>query len=330
MTNSKFKIHNSKLLTYLLITLSVVFWGVSFILTKELFLTEEHITVTILISIRLAIASLVMLPALALTGRLQPIRKGPGKGLRALWRGDLKWFLLLAFCEPFIYHICETSGVQIVSGSLASVIIATIPLFVPFGMWFAYRQRIRTPLIVGVVLSLAGVGIMLLGGEGLSGNLRGLLFLAGAVAIAVVYTLLLVKVVAKYSPLVVTTWQNLIGLLYFLPLMFVFDGDQLPLLSWSPRMLLLLGALGVFCSTLAYAGYNHAVRHLGASEACIFNNAIPVFSLIAAILIGQESFSWGKLAGVVIVISGVVIAQWQPRQSSGSQESPGPSAWDRG
>lgn len=289
---------NSKLLTYILITCSVIFWGISFIMTKELFLTEEHMTVTVLITIRLAIASLVMLPALALTRRLQRIR-----------REDIKWFLLLALCEPFIYHLCETSGVQLVSGSLASVVIATIPLFVPFGMWIAYRQRIRLPLIVGVVLSLTGVFIMLMGGEGLTGNLKGLLFLSGAVIIAVVYTLLLVKVVDKYHPLVVTTWQNVIGLAYFLPLMFAFDSAALPLLSWSPKMLLLLLVLGLFCSTLAYAGYNYGVRNLGASEACIFNNAIPIFSLIAALLIGQETFSWGKLAGMCIVIAGVVISQ---------------------
>ena len=293
-----------KTLTYILICFSVVCWGVSFILTKELFLCEEHMTVTILISVRLAIASLVMLPALALTRRLQRIQKK-----------DIKWFLLLAFCEPFIYHLCETNGVQLVSGSLASVIIATIPLFVPFGMWVAYRQRIRLPLIIGVVLSLTGVVIMLMGGEGLTGNMKGMLFLSGAVAIAVVYTLLLVKIVDCYNPLVITTWQNVIGLVYFLPLMFAFDSSALPLLSWSPKMLLLLGTLGIFCSTLAYAGYNYGVRNLGASEACIFNNAIPIFSLIAALAIGQESFSWGKLAGMCIVIAGVVISQINTKTS---------------
>lgn len=299
-----------KSVTYLLISLSVVFWGISFILTKELFLTEEHMTVTILIALRLAIATLVMLPTLALTHQLEPIKRGPGSGLTALLRGDLKWFLLLALCEPFIYHLCETSGVQLVSGSLASVIIATIPLFVPFGMWVAYRKRIGLRLIIGVVLSLGGVFILIAGGsDALGGNLRGILFLAGAVVIAVVYTLLLVKIVDRYRPLTITTWQNLIGLVYFLPLVFLFDGDQLPLLSYSPKMLLILLTLGICCSTLAYAFYNRGVRVLGASEACIFNNAIPVFSLLAAILIGQESFSWLKLLGIVIVIAGVVIAQ---------------------
>lgn len=295
----------SKTLTYVLITASVVFWGISFIMTKELFLTEEHMTVTLLITLRLAIASLVMVPMLALSGKLQRIR-----------RADIKWFLLLALCEPFIYHLCETNGVKLVSGSLASVVIATIPLFVPFGMWVAYRQRIKPAMVVGVVLSLAGVVLMLNTSlfDPSTSLLKGMLFLAGAVAIAVVYTILLVKVVSHYHPLVITTWQNVIGLAYFLPLALAFDGGHFALLSWSPKMLLLLLILGIFCSTLAYAGYNYGVRTLGASEACIFNNAIPVFSLIAAVAIGQESFSWTKVIGMAVVIAGVVIAQHQPRR----------------
>lgn len=288
----------SKSVTYFLLTLASVFWGVSFILTKELFLTEPHMTVTVLIALRLAIASAVMLPLLAITRKLQRIR-----------RGDLKWFLLLTLCEPFIYHLCETSGVQLVSGSLASVVIATIPLFVPFGVWAAYRRRPSMAVVVGVALSLVGVAVMLIGGEGLTGNLKGMLFLTGAVAIAVVYTLLLVKVVDHYNPLVITTWQNIIGLAYFLPLVLAFDAGELVQLSFSPRMLGLLLVLGICCSTLAYAFYNHGVHRLGAAEACIFNNTIPIFSLIAAIILGQEGFSWPKMLGMAIVIVGVVISQ---------------------
>ena len=158
---------------------------------------------------------------------------------------------------------------------------------------------------------------MLNGEIGLQGSaFQGILFLCGAVAIAVVYTLLLVKVVDHYHPLVVTTWQNVIGLVYFLPLVLAFDAGTLPLLSWSPKMLLLILVLGILCSTLAYAGYNYGVRNLGASEACIFNNAIPVFSLIAAVAIGQENFSWAKFVGMVIVISGVVIAQGRPTKNN--------------
>ncbi len=281
-----------------MLTISSVFWGVSFILTKELFLTEEHMTVTLLITLRLAIATLVMVPVLLAMGKMQRIR-----------RKDIKWFLLLTLCEPFIYHLCETSGVQLVSGSLASVIIATIPLFVPFGMWIAYRQRIRWAIVVGVVMSMVGVGVMLIGGEGLRGNIKGMLFLSGAVVIAVVYTLLLVKVVDHYNPVVITTWQNIIGLAYFIPLALATNSGNILMLSYSPRMLGILLILGICCSTLAYACYNYGIRRLGASKASIFNNTIPIFSLIAAVAIGQEPFLWSKLLGMVIVIVGVVISQ---------------------
>ncbi len=290
--------NKNKIITYLMLTLSSVFWGVSFILTKELFLTEEHMTVTLLITMRLAIATLVMVPTLFAMGKMKRIE-----------RKDIKWFLLLTLCEPFIYHLCETSGVQLVSGSLASVIIATIPLFVPFGMWIAYRQRIRWAIVVGVVLSLIGVGVMLIGGEGLRGNISGMLFLTGAVIIAVVYTLLLVKVVDRYNPLVITTWQNIIGLLYFMPLALATNSDNILKLSYSPRMLGILLVLGICCSTLAYSFYNYGIRRLGASKASIFNNTIPIFSLIAAVAIGQEPFLWSKLLGMVIVIVGVIISQ---------------------
>ncbi len=293
------KIRNdSNILTYILLTLSTIFWGVSFILTKELFLTEEHMTVTILITLRLAIATLVMVPVLTSLGKMQRIA-----------RNDVKWFLLLALCEPFIYHLCETSGVQRVSGSLASVVIATIPLFVPFGMWVAYRERIGWPVAVGVALSLVGVAVMIVGGDGLGGSLSGLLFLVGAVVIAVVYTLFLVKVVDRYNPLVITTWQNIVGLACFVPLMLATDAPHIAGLSFSPRMLGILLVLGIGCSTLAYSFYNYGVRRLGASRACIFNNAIPIFSLIAALAIGQETFLWNKLVGMALVIVGVVISQ---------------------
>ena len=299
----------NRTLTYSLLIRSTFFWGISFIMTKEL-LDAPHMTVTLLITLRLAVASFVMVPSLALLHKLERIR-----------REDLKWFLLLALCEPFVYNLCETTGVDNVSSSLASVIVATIPLFVPFGMWIAYRKRITSSMLLGVLLSLGGVALLLVGGDELSGSFTGLLALTGAVVIAVVYTLILVKIVDHYNPVTVTTYQNLIGLVYYLPLA-VWSaskgGFQFSLFTLQPRHLLYLLLLGVCCSTLAYVFYNRGVRHLGASEACIFNNAIPVVTFFVALslpgLAHAETFSWHKLLAILIVISGVVIAQGRPEK----------------
>ena len=309
MKHSSLIICRSSLITYILLILSTGFWGVSFVMTKEL-LDVPHMSVPILITLRLAVATLVMFPVLALARRLERVK-----------RQDIKWFLLLALCEPFIYNLCETNGVDNVSSSLASVIIATIPLFVPFGMWLGYRKRIKPAMLVGVVMSLAGVGMLLYGGEALTGSLQGLLFLAGAVFIAVVYTLILVKIVDHYRPVTITVYQNIIGLVYFLPLAFYSastDNFQFSIFNFQFKSLLYLLVLGICCSTLAYVFYNRGVRHLGASEACIFNNAIPVVTFFTALslpgLAHPETFSWIKLLGIVVVISGVVIAQYEPRR----------------
>lgn len=313
---------NSKTLTYFLLVLSTGFWGVSFIMTKEL-LDVPHMTVPILITLRMAVATAVMLPTLALARKLEKVR-----------REDIKWFLLLALCEPFIYNLCETNGVDNVSSSLASVIVATIPLFVPFGMWLGYRQRIKPSMLIGVVMSLAGVGVMLIGGEELTGNAMGLLFLAGAVFIAVVYTLILVKIVDHYRPVTITTYQNLIGLVYYLPFAFFSassEDSQFSILNFQSKDWLYLLLLGICCSTLAYVFYNRGVRHLGASEACIFNNAIPIVTFFVALtlpgLAYPETFSWLKLLGIVTVISGVVIAQ-NPFKTSENPSLPAPPAED--
>lgn len=295
-------------IVYLLLAFSAIVWGVSFILTKELFVSEPHISVFIILTFRLLLASAVTIPILLVTRRLEPIR-----------RGDLPWFLLLALCEPFVYCICETSGVQLVSGSMASIVVATIPLFVPFGMAAVYRERINPRTLIGIVLSLLGLAIMAgIGSDSSSAdnNPAGLAWLAGAVLTAVVFTVVLVKLVGKYKPFTITAYQNLFGTLYFLPFMLIVDGSRLPLLSFSPKMLLILLVLGLFCSTLAYVFYNIGVEHLGASAACIFTNAIPVFSFVAALLIGQESFSWVKPLGIAIVLTGVVLAQTAPRSAS--------------
>jgi len=295
-----------KSVVYLLLGFAAVVWGASFVMTKELFASEEHITVFIILAFRLFLASAVTIPVLLLLGRLEPVDKG-----------DLKWFMLLALFEPFAYSICETSGVQLVSGSMAAIVVATIPLFVPFGMAAFYGEKIRAVTLVGIVLSLAGLSVMMLfGGEGqhLDAAPAGLAFLAGAVVIAVLYTIVLVKLVGRYRPFTITAYQNLLGCLYFIPLMLCFDGAALSLLSFSPKMLALLLALGVFCSTLAYVCYNIGVARLGASAACIFTNVIPVFSFVTALAIGQEQFTWSKPVGIVIVLCGVVLAQLPPRR----------------
>ena len=282
------------------------FWGASFIFTKGLFLSEPHITPTIILTGRMFIATIFTVPLLLLTGKWEPIRPG-----------DLKFFLILAMLEPFFYSLCETGGIRFVSGTLASIIIATIPLFIPFGMAIAYKERPNGATILGVALSLVGIAIMSMGEDAtLSASPLGLFLLALAVVIAVLYTLMLVKILGRYRPTTITTYQNLIALIYFLPLMLIKDHSQLPLLSFSPRMWFYLAFLGLFCSTCAYMMFNYGLHKLGATTGSVYNNIIPIFSLLLALLMGQEAITWTKVIGIVVVLVGLTLSQRKPTAQS--------------
>lgn len=283
---------------------SSVFWGTSFIITKALFLSEENITPTIIITGRMLVATLFTLPLLLATRKMERLQSR-----------HLLFFLLLSFTEPFLYSICETSGISEVSGSLASIIIATIPLLIPFGMRLVYKEKLRLVAVLGIAISLGGIAIMSSSESTEYNNLyKGLILLSSAVLIAVVYTLILVRVLGKYRPTTITAYQNLFALIYFTPILLIKDLDQLAHLSYSPQMLGYILFLGIGCSTLAYMCFNYGMSKMGATIGSAYNNIIPVFSLLFALLLGQETLDWYKVLGMVVAMAGLFIAQWQPKK----------------
>lgn len=293
----------NNILTYILLVLTAVFWGGSFVLTKEIFLSAPSITPSIIVTLRLVVASTVFVPFLLIAKKWQKIE-----------RRDIKYFFLLAFLEPFTYFLCENNGIKLVPGGISSIIIATIPVFVPFGLYFAYHEKLYKINVIGVLLSLIGIVVMI-SGDGMTTDIsmKGILLLFGAVVIAVLYTIVLMKVVKRYHPFTITVHLNLIGLVYFVPTLLIFDFQNFMDVTFTVKIFAMIACLGIVCSTLSYVFFNYGIVKVGASRASVFNNSIPVFTLIFAAMLGQESITITKVLGMAVAISGVVIAQIKPK-----------------
>jgi drug/metabolite transporter (DMT)-like permease len=293
----------NNILTYILLVLTAVFWGGSFVLTKEIFLSAPSITPSIIVTLRLVVASTVFVPFLLIAKKWQKIE-----------RRDIKYFFLLAFLEPFTYFLCENNGIKLVPGGISSIIIATIPVFVPFGLYFAYHEKLYKINIIGVLLSLIGIAVMI-SGDGMIADIsmKGILLLFAAVVIAVLYTIVLMKVVKRYHPFTITVHLNLIGLVYFVPTLLIFDFQNFMDVTFTVKIFAMIACLGIVCSTLSYVFFNYGIVKVGASRASVFNNSIPVFTLIFAAMLGQESITITKVLGMAVAISGVVIAQIKPK-----------------
>ncbi len=200
--------------------------------------------------------------------------------------------------------------IVLVSSTIASVIIATIPLFSPFAGYFLVREKVTLPVVFGIVFSFFGIILMLINPDfSLNASPKGVLLLFLAVFAAVAYSVIIRKISHEYNPVTIITHQNLIGAVYFLPLFLVFDFQHFITVTPTRELIMALLQLSVFASTLAYVFYIIAIKGIGVIKANVFANLIPVFTGFFSFLILGETFTVLKIAGMLLVLFGVVVSQ---------------------
>jgi drug/metabolite transporter (DMT)-like permease len=257
-----------------------------------------------LITLRISIASLLLFIVLQLTGKLQKIR-----------RKDFKWFVLLAFFEPFLYYVGETYGLTMVESTPAAVIISTIPLFAPLIAFIVLRERIGLLTIIGIIVSLVGVFFVIYEpGGGFKSNPWGVALMFIAIFSAICYATVLRKIPLHYDNMNVIFYQSLLGLIFFIPTFFLTDYLTIQNIKVSNQSLVALLLLAVFASVIAFVLFAGAVRKVGVTRTNVFINLIPVFTAIFSWLILDEKLTVSKWIGITIVIFGIFISQWGKRR----------------
>jgi drug/metabolite transporter (DMT)-like permease len=287
---------------YPLISLAVIFWGMSYVWTTIVFKYYHPIST---IFIRLVISSALLVAYTWFSGKAEKIK-----------RGD-RWLLLIsALFNPFLYFLFENYGLKNSTPTISAVIIATIPVFVSIVGYFMLKENLSLINIIGIIVSFLGIGIMLVNPDfSLNSSWAGILFLSGAVIMAVIYTVLLKRLAHKYSALTILTYQNIIGVVYFLPLFLFFDYKYFITVRPNFELVYSLLSLAVFASTLAFIFYIMAVRQIGVSRTSVFSNLMPVVTAIFSAIFISEIFTATKITGMAIVIVGVMVAQVKKRGS---------------
>jgi drug/metabolite transporter (DMT)-like permease len=279
---------------YLLLIAAMAFWGMTFVWVKIALEAFQPVTILLL---RLCISSLILLVLMRVFRKFQQID-----------RQDFKLFALSALFQPFFYFIGETYGLSYVSSALGAIMISTIPVFTPIGSWFFFRERLGWKNLAGFVFSFAGVLLMVSGEEDSgSTSMNGIMFLIFAVFAAIANAITVKKLTVKYNSFTIVTLQNVFGILYFIPLFFVIDYPTIGEVTADFRIWRNVIALAVFGSTLAFVFFTSSLRTLGINRTTIFSNFIPVFTALFAFLILGEEFPLIKIAGMAIVIAGVLV-----------------------
>lgn len=287
---------NSNYLVHISGVVAMVFWGLSFIWSTQVF---NYLNPTTTIFFRLIISCVFLGVLLFSLGLFEKVHKK-----------DLKLFALAALFEPFLYFIFESYGLLNSAPVVSSAIIATIPLFTPIAAFFFLKERLTPWNIVGFIISFFGVIFMLLNKNlELTVSLKGIVFLFTAVFVAVAYSIALRKLTMLYKPLTITFVQNILGMIYFIPMFFIMEKVSPSQIAQIGGYILPLLSLGVFASSVAYTLWAYAFSKLGAAKANIYSNLIPVFTAIFSCIIIGEMINIQKIIGILLVIGGLILSQ---------------------
>jgi drug/metabolite transporter (DMT)-like permease len=281
---------------YFLLVAAMIFWSFSFIWYKEVYLSFSPLTV---IFLRLVISSSILFLFTATIRKLQKLQAK-----------DYKLFLLAAFFEPFVYFLGEAFGMKLISSTLAAIIVATIPLFTPIAAAYFYNERLSKINTTGLILSVAGVCMVVFEtGFAITASLSGILLMMLAVSGAIGYSVCVKKLSERYNSFTIVAWQNFIGAIYFIPLFLFFNPGMGKMFSYPIETFIPVFKMAIFASTLAFMFFTMGIARIGISRANIFTNIIPVFTAILSFLLLGERFTWIKIAGIGVVITGLLFSQ---------------------
>jgi drug/metabolite transporter (DMT)-like permease len=282
---------------YFPIIVAMICWSFSFIWYKQVFEYYEPVT---LIVFRLIIAVPLLFLLSAIFGKLQ-----------RLHQKHLGLFLLLGMFEPFLYFIGECYGVQMVSPTLASIMISLIPLLAPIPAWFIFRESFSLTNFLGLIISIAGVILVITGDSNANtASISGVLLMLLAVLSAVGHSVFVRKLSCYYNTFTLVTYQSAFGLVYFIPLFSVMGLREFMHMTHTFAMILPVIKLAVFASTIAFLLFVYSIQRMGIARTNVYLNLIPVFTAILSFLLLGEQFTLLKIGGIFVVIGGLVFSQY--------------------
>lgn len=283
---------------FLLLALANLLWSGNWIAGRAMRDAFDPVTLNFW---RWAIATLALAPF-----ALPALR---GKGM--LLRQHAGILLVLALTGIAVFQSLVYLGLRSTTAVNAVLINSSIPLFFLLCSWVIDRERASRRQISGMLVSLAGILVIL--SRGHPAALLELEVHAGDG-----WILLAMPVWGIYSVLLKRRPQELGGL----PLLFVISLAGVLMLAPAvafvalhapPRWPAVEEALGVLymglgASVLAFIFWNRGVAAVGANAAGFTIHLLPAFGTVLAILFLGETFAPFHAAGIAIILVGVLLA----------------------
>ena len=279
---------NPKTIANILLVLTTLLWGTSFIITKNL---TQEVPIFLYLGIRFSIAILGFIPYLIL--RIKRINK------KILLFGTLTG-LMYYFAIVF-----QTLGMRTTRAGMAAFITGLSTIMVPFITWVGFKKPIKKRVWLAVIISISGMVFLSLEEE--SSDITGVLLV---LLCAMLYAFFIV-LNDKYVRIVDVYLYSVVQLIVISVLSFggaFLFNETFDLLSMSVPFWLIFIYMGLAVTTGTFIFQNWSQQHQGPTQTAIIFTLEPVFAVIfASFIIGAEPITWLGWLGYALIFSAILI-----------------------
>ena len=281
----------------LLLLLMAALWGANFFAVQY---GTAHMPGLAFNTSRMALGALVMSIVALLT-------------VREPWpsRSDTLRLLAYGVIGNGIYQYFFVQGLSRARGGSASLILAASPAALAILGWATRTERMTRFLIAGVLLSVSGVAMVMLGDNvtaGSGGSWLGSVFLSLAVVTWAVYATLLRPLTQRINGLHLTLITLIGGLVPLLAL----TGSDLLATEWltlSGRTWAAMAYAAIGAIVIAYLIYYNGLKKIGPTRTSLYANLQPFVAILVAWQFQNDRPTFWQIMGFLCITGGLLLAR---------------------
>src|SRR3954471_1449422 len=292
---------SSRVAAFSLLALTNLLWAGNWVLGRALRDTFDPVSLNFW---RWFIALIVLTPF--------GLRAVAGKG--DVLRQHIGILALLALLSVPLFQTMVYQGLRTTTTINAVLLNSSAPVFMIACSWLVERERATPRQIAGMLISLAGIVIIMTRGE--PSRLVELELHAGDAWILAgmplwgLYSVLLKRRPAELSGVGLLFVMALLGVTMLAPF-FLAHSMMAPPAAPSFDAIVALVYVGIGASVIAFICWNRGVAIVGANAAGFTLHLLPAFGTLLAIVFLGEQFRVFHAAGIATILAGVLLATWK-------------------
>ena len=291
---------------WLLFAAMGVIWGIPYLLIK---VADGGVSVPVLVGTRVALGSLLLLPA--------AIRGGH---LRAL-KGYYLWLAAFTAVEIVGPWALLSNAERHLPSSTSGLLIAAVPIISALlAMATGSGDRLTPVRWAGLAIGLGGVVLLAGPGAGRGGGLPVVEVLLTALGYAI-GPLIANRKLAELPPVAVNAACLGAATLVYAPFAALTWPHTMP----SVQVLLALAALGVICTAVAFLLFFRLIAEVGPARATVITYVNPAVAVALGVLVLGEHLTPAIGASFLLILGGSVLAT-RPGSGRGGRTAPPPQA----